>query len=209
MSSGQFNIQKAKRLEFVTFGGLNLNKQKGFGKHSTFHSPPAVSGIYAFVWPLIEPFLLGGSEFVDPKKRGKGQRQRIVYVRDKDGNVVSNKHPDYEKVSCQSTWTLQKKKWSGDEENDDAEWWLYRNAYRKKFTYSGNIWHHLEVPEWTVLDRKKEWVKTDMETFIRALKAELHRCKVQSQKSWNSKIPSNNLRFISKDHLEVFISDKI
>jgi len=93
---GKFDIHHTKDFYFATYGGLSLTKQHGFNVAKTQHAPPAKKGIYAFVWPYIEKFLLGG-EYADPKFRGKGQRNRIQYVRDKDGNVIDSNHPDYDK----------------------------------------------------------------------------------------------------------------
>lgn len=46
---------------FARVGGLSPVKQKGYdASMPTFHCPPARKGIYAFMWPYIEPFLLGG-----------------------------------------------------------------------------------------------------------------------------------------------------
>ena len=50
-----------KQIKFCRWGGLSPVKQKGYDpKMPTFHSPPMRKGIYAFVWPYIETFLLTG-----------------------------------------------------------------------------------------------------------------------------------------------------
>jgi hypothetical protein len=120
------NPFKDKKLTFVTYGGLSLTKQKGYKggreEDSTFHQPPSKKGIYAFVWPYIEKFLLGGSEFTDPKSRGKGQRQRTQYVKDKEGNKITNQHPDYKKLTDKeegSPWSFQRAKKGVDVDADD------------------------------------------------------------------------------------------
>jgi predicted nucleotidyltransferase len=216
MKESKFDPFKAKKLEFVTYGGLSLTKQKGYkGQDQTFHSPPAGRGIYAFVCPYVEKFLLGG--YGDPKERGKGQRQRIQYVRDKDGNVIDSDHPEFEKRSdTQSLWSLQRKrddapgkKFGDDEFEWDKEFKniLYRNTPRKKFKYNGPIWSHLtdKVKQHEILDEKGSWVKTDMKSYIEALKKELH------DMSKNvSKFPNNRgFKEYALDHLEVFIDSKI
>jgi hypothetical protein len=199
---GKFDPYKAKSLTFVTYGGLSATKQLGFKKSTTFHAPPARRGIYAFVWPYIERFLLG-SVYADPKYRGKGQRQRATYVKDKDGNPITSDHPEYEKASqVNKNWsftrTQDNKPWDREENDWEKEkpvQVLYQNAARKKFQYSGDIWHHLtNVPEHTVINRHGDWVKTDMKTFMDALRKELVVIKKQHY---------------SKDHLEVFIDEKI
>jgi predicted nucleotidyltransferase len=200
----KFNPFDAKSLQFVTYGGLGLNKQRGYDKDSdNFHKPPARHGIYAFVWPYIEKFLLGGNDLVNPKKRGKGQRNRVQFVKDKDGNLITSKHPEFPKhADISKNWTMP--------HNDDAEnpeWKLYQNSSRKKFSYAGPLWHHLEVPEFAVLARNGHWVKTDMDTYKKALKKELHSM-LRGDDSWRGAFQSS-FKFSSKDHLEVFIDEKI
>jgi hypothetical protein len=52
-----------KPIRFARWGGLSSVKQKGYDPSMpTFHSPPCRRGIYAFVWPYIETFILGGYE---------------------------------------------------------------------------------------------------------------------------------------------------
>jgi hypothetical protein len=210
VNESKYDVHSAKELTFVTYGGLSATKQRGYNskENPTMHSPPARKGIYAFVWPYIEQFLLGG--YHDPKERGKGQRNRISYVRDKNGNVVNSDHPDYEKLANkEKNWsfsrTVDNKPWD-DEKNDwekeKAIYVLYNNTNRKKFKYGGEIWHHLEgyCPEWTIVNRRGGWVKTDMITFINAFKREIAK----------TQIPSARHPYTSvMDHLEVFIEDKI
>jgi len=217
VAEGKHNPFKDKKMEFVTFGGLSLTKQKGYkGPPTTFHGPPSKRGIYAFVWPYIEKLLLGGSEFVDPKKRGKGQRQRITYIRDKNGNVITNKHPDYLSMTDKpnGAWSFSRKN-KGFNDDDDIDYdekytsFLYNNDYRKKFSYSGPIWHHLgsHVKEENVLDRKNEWVKTDMATFREAFKKELHKMATDAKSQGMN--PNRLSKGYALDHLEVFIDQKI
>lgn len=44
-------------IKFVRFGGLSPVNHKKFYKQDTYHSPPCKKGIYAFIYPYIEPFL--------------------------------------------------------------------------------------------------------------------------------------------------------
>lgn len=217
MKENKFNPFSAKELEFVTYGGLSLNKQNGYDptiEKPTFHSPPARKGIYAFVWPYIEPFLLGGDDLVNPKSRGKNQRNRIKYVRDKKGNVVTDKHPDVTKYidSSNKNWTMNNDT-SSTSIRSDTGYKLYNNHNRKKFKYSGPIWHHLigSVKPFEVLDRHGDWVKTDMLPFINALKKELHSIsKIDMQWSPNKGQPwRKSIKSSTIDHLEVFIDEKI
>lgn len=209
---GKYNPFEAKELQFVTYGGLNLTKQKGFKNEPkvSFHGPPARRGIYAFVWPYVEKFLLGG--YQDPKERGKGQRNRIQYIRDKEGNVITNDNPEYEKLSdIPKNWSLQRKRddTPGHEPGSDEFEWnkeyysvLFRNTPRKKFSYNGPIWHHLKerVKQHEILDEKGDWVKTDIEVYHRAFLRE-----IQMMRAYKTK---HGIGF-TLDHLEVFIDQKI
>jgi len=209
IEESKYDLHQAKELTFITYGGLSATKQLGYsnGKDPTFHAPPAKRGIYAFVWPYIEKFLLSGG-LPDPKKRKKGQRQRASYLKDKHGNVIASGHPDFEKFSdrkpsfartkSNEPWDPEKHDW----QKDTPVHVLYNHANRKKFKYSGEIWHHLGefCPEWTIFNRHGSWVKTDMNTFAMAFKKEIAL----------SQIPSERHPFTSTmDHLEVFIDEKI
>lgn len=69
---------------------------------------------------------------------------------------------------------------------------------RKIFTYSGEIWHHLDVPNKYVLKRKGEWVLTHMSVHKKALKKALR----YVDRKW---VHAQKDLAYSKDHLEVFI----
>lgn len=217
MKEAKFNPKKAKELQFVTYGGLSLTKQKGYDPDkfkddsAWFHSPPSRRGIYAFVWPFVEKFLLSG-DYADPKIRGKGQRQRVQYVKDKFGNVVTSDHPEFEKHSdIPKNWSFARKrtdapgqKQGSDEFEYDKEYYrvLYRNSPRKKFSYNGPLWHHLTngVTPDKILDEKGAWIKTDMDTYRDAFSKELHSMHSQKARSGYG---------TSLDHMEVFIDQKI
>lgn len=50
-----------KPVRFARWGGLSSVNQKGYNPSMpTFHCPPCKRGIYAFLWPYIEIFLLTG-----------------------------------------------------------------------------------------------------------------------------------------------------
>jgi len=66
-------MKENKKICFVRWGGLSLVKQKGYKPHlveapftdfgeylASPHSPPARRGIYAFIWPYIDIYLLSG-----------------------------------------------------------------------------------------------------------------------------------------------------
>ncbi len=145
---------------------------------------------------------------MDPKKRGKRTRQRIQYVKDKEGNKITNKHPDYEKHDGKSkNWSFMRGDVESDEEGKEIEHFLYNNSNRKKFKYDGPIWHHLKkrVPNHAILDENGDWVKTDMKTFKEALRKELQYMMTPDRKENFNR----GIKGWAKDHLEVFIDEKI
>jgi hypothetical protein len=179
-------------IKFARWGGLSPVKQAGYGG-TTFHSPPARKGIYAFVWPYIEKFLLGGYEQI-----GRG---KFTYVKDKDGNVIDSDHPSYESES-----EKHNKYWSvpmdSDPTNPDYQvkkWALATLTKPKIFDYDGEIWHHLQVPGNRILDSKNDWIKTDFDVYREALRKELHNMKSTSP------LQRGSTAGWTKDHLEVFI----
>jgi hypothetical protein len=220
MRETKYDPFESRELWFVTYGGIGPTKQKGYDPKAPekggMHYPPARSGFYAFVWPYIEKFLLGGSSFVDPKARGKGARNRLAYVRDKEGNVVSTGHTDYEKLSDRGkNWSLTRTKDNKpepEEKPEDVAWddyfkgMLYRPSARKKFKYNGPLWHHLG--QWLtpdkIWDRRGEWVKTDMDDYKQALRKEL-----VDMKKTASQHGLSGIRGTTFDHLEVFIDQKV
>lgn len=192
------------KITFVRYGGLSSVPQKG-DRHKrpteigwadegragydpampTFHTPPVRRGIYAFVWPYIEFFLLGG-DF---------QPYRMEWVRDRAGKVIDEKHPDYDEMARELKYSCYQR---------GKVMALARHKKPTYFHYDGPIWHHLSVRPNEVITRKGSWVLSDMKTYITALKREVGRMKV-------SNIPTewNKDRFIgcpySFDHMEVFI----
>ncbi len=47
-----------KKVKFIRFGGLSPVNHKKFYKMDTYHSPPKRKGIYCFIHPYIETFLI-------------------------------------------------------------------------------------------------------------------------------------------------------
>lgn len=165
----KYDIKKTKKLKFARFGGLSSVNQKGYeAVPQGFHSPPSTRGFYAFVWPYYEFFLLGGSWTNLPWNKGT----KFSYIRDKEGNIITDKHPQYEEISSREHnnqyWSAPTKEWSkhqekwpeyDDPEYDakkkllDEEWekynkdtprWTYiRKPSPKIFEFDGELWHHL------------------------------------------------------------------
>jgi hypothetical protein len=165
--------------------------------------------MYAFPWPHIETFLLGGDEFVNPKLQKKGQTLRIRYVKDKEGNPITQDHPDFDKhAASDKNWSMPsaykdapegEEDWKGDPvEKIPTNWVLYNNANRKKFKYDGELWHHLGnwLKPFEVINRRGSWTKSTVEAFKRALQKEM---------MLNKKSKMSGTGGFTKDHLEVFI----
>lgn len=168
---GKYDIRKTKKLKFARIGGLSSVNQKGYAADGgSHHSPPATRGFYCFVWPYYEPFLLGGSWTAWPWVANS----KFSYIRGKDGNIITDKHPEYETYeSPNKVFQVPTKNWNKnadarpgwddkvtDEERDridaemDKDWednhkdeprWMYAIQPKPKiFEYEGEIWSHLE-----------------------------------------------------------------
>jgi len=188
-------------IQFVRWGGLSSVKQKGYDiEMPTFHSPPTRRGIYAFVWPYIEKFLLGSSIF---------KPYRMKWLKDKNGKKIKYEEGKYEKGT--SVWKNEKNKNKFEnllEKNnnnnlkEDLEKiredgkFLAEHIRPKKFKYKGDLWHHLKVKNKDILQRKGDWVKTSFENYKKALYKELGSMDIYKKRTGIS---------YSLDHLEVFI----
>lgn len=166
-------------LTFLRYGGLSPVKQKGEkSPKETFHHPPANRGVYAFVWPWIEPFLIGTGEEFDSRRQ--------EFMRDKEGNRIES--PQELTDENQKIWDKYEK--YGTVKVKGKRYYI-RNKKPKKFQYKGNIWHHLiDTKPHKVIKRKGSWILTDMETYKRLLRKELG--------------AQSRMRTVY-DHLEVFI----
>lgn len=45
-------------MKFIRFGGLSPVNHKKFYKIDSYHSPPCKRGVYAFIYPYVEDFLI-------------------------------------------------------------------------------------------------------------------------------------------------------
>lgn len=170
------------KIKFVRFGGLSSVIQNGYNPAMlTGHAPPARRGIYAFVYPLIESFLIGSSVLLS---------HRMEWVKDKDGNKISEEHPDFKKYYNDNV-TLCKQS-----AKEGSNCYLANHKKRKVFEYSGLIWSHLDIKKSEILFEKGSWIYTDFETYKRALNKELG-CREHYKKRTGCGY--------SIDHLEVFI----
>lgn len=211
---------------FARYGGLSAVKQKGYGKANTFHSPPARKGIYAFVLPFLDLFLVGSMEYSSNK---------YSKLRDKQGNYIEatyhdsigyiRKHPDFDRLN-QNNKTLEVLV-NRDEVNqyhdlydycEDADipilmefspsstFRVIKRQRPRKFNHVGHIWSHLQrLPNTTILGRNGSWIKTDIYDYCEMLKVEMkERLKLQASYRENPRqfLLNNG---VCNDNLEVFI----
>jgi hypothetical protein len=147
----KYDIRKTSKLKFARFGGLSSVNQRGYKNHpKSFHSPPAHRGFYAFVWPYYEFFLLGAPETDDPKVPGS----KFSYVRDDNGDIITDKHPEYEALTerwkCWSVDSSEYTKYKKDHypegepdyEASDTVW----NAWRPKRDAFYTAWEKTGPP---------------------------------------------------------------
>ena len=207
----------------------------------TFHSPPARKGFYAFTHPYFEPFLLGGDwaklgggnrqEKFQYLKDKDGNRIKM-YTNDFKKTDAGNRDPffnpelvKYTVKGRQGNWSrsydgfkeLSGKYWTEpirDEEGNCINWYIIHKKKLKIFEHTGELWHHLNneaVKQFEIIAEVGSWIKTDYDTFVRALERNKINCVQQlmhdkmfalKQTEINTK---NVYRFMSKDHLEVFI----
>jgi hypothetical protein len=94
-----------KKLILARYGGLSPKKQHHYvsnEKDMSFHTAPERKGIYAFLWPYIDLFLLSGTDkFIYSSEKRK--REQLPYKYRKftvEGDIWThiNIHPKYEYV---------------------------------------------------------------------------------------------------------------
>lgn len=197
-----YKYKKHKKVKFARFGGLSSVKQKGYdASMPTFHSPPARKGIYAFIYPYIEMFLLSGKQSSIESKHSK-----FEYIKDHTGktvefpldewntesekahNNVKDKYLDLKNMSL-SDWDdweypkMDNKKFNKyrkerqhiDEKKNTVR--FIKKKDMKVFEYDGLIWSHLGEYVKRHSDIIKEngsWVLTEYDVFIDALNKCFH-----------------------------------
>lgn len=191
-------------MRFARYGGLSSVNQRGYdASMPCFHSPPAQRGFYAFSWPFYELFLLGSECTSDPKTPGS----KFSYVKDKDGNVITDKHPEYEKLSGRfNSWSSTTKEWDEhnklypeDSTSEERDAWrkawddknipTYKLTQKPKvkiFEYDGKIWHHLggHLKPGQIIATKGSWVKSEMIDYRHALSRDIHKAGQYAMELW-------------------------
>lgn len=234
-------------VKFVRYGGLSPLKQEHYlpdgHPDKSFHNPPRKYGLYAMIKGYEELFLLSSTN--DPDHiSGKSQWLKddngnlIEDTRDynfetgeniipielkkllKKRKIKENQLGSYKKMfNCPD----------GDIECDDCPIKIDCDEFSKKpsyltilktpktFSYTGDIWHHLEhsTNPCDIIERSGDWVKTSYEGFLKAFKKDKHiNLKSSHSSSWSNLDFANNKNHnpyrgtgitYSKDHLEVFI----
>lgn len=220
----KYSIDKTKKLKFARFGGLSSVNQRGYdSKMPSFHSPPASRGFYCFVWPFYEIFLLGADCTKSPYVTGA----KFIYLRDKSGNVINDKHPEYEALSSKEQtkyWSIETKeraawrsKWPDYEDpeydakvealekeweekfSDAAKWVFVEKPTPRIFDFDGEIWHHLvaTVSPGGILARKGGWVKSTVSDYRDALMKEMHLKQIEHAK-YNKDCPRYSPMFVGR-----------
>lgn len=220
---------------FARYGSLSPIKHKKYVKNKLnnkipdselwdknigYHSPPVRYGIYAFVYPYIEKFLLSsptysGIHSSHPKinyvKCKNNQKfifdSELLYEKAKDTNFQWNyinleALKDPSQIECfKKNFTKQKdllKDISLFEHKEEKLTYLVKQIKPKVFKHEGEIWHHLadylDSPG-SIIERKGGWVKTDFLDYKLALHKALGLANVTNFRPYK----------YSWDFLEVFI----
>jgi hypothetical protein len=202
-------------MEFIRFGGLSSVKQKGYDPSMPgLHSPPARRGIYAFPLGCVEPFLLGGDRLT---AKGKAR-----YVKDKQGRKIewdnendlssnkearpfyfANGEPYYPDRNFYKVFATKKTK--------DGKLYWARPAPMKRFSYTGEIWHHLtdRLKPHQIISRNGGWILSTMNDYLLAFNKESINLRAKSAASMGKDFDINSVRgkfgWYALDHIEVFI----
>lgn len=174
--------------KFVRFGGLNIKKQKGFGKNNTFHSPPVSKGFYAFPKIAQELFLISSMDVYQPYTM-----------------------PKY--IECNANCTKEEQKLYND--NYDERIKNAKSLMRKEFNKNtGTIWSHLTdyIKHNEILDSNGSWIKTSVKEWQRAF----NKMSIKFRMTDDQNLRGNNINnvygivgYFPKDHCEVFFDEKI
>ena len=184
--------------------------------HIGYHSPPCRKGIYAFVYPYIEKFLLSAPSFSGIHST----HPKVTFMKDQNGKkIVFQTEKIYEKTSSMLgdlnleslVDPLQQSEikkflnkqgfWLKDiflAEDKDNFSYLVKRIKPKVFEHTGPLWHHLgEFLEsrGSIIEQRGAWVKTEFLDYKLALRKALGGANRTNFRPWN----------YSWDRLEVFI----
>ena len=210
-----------------------------------YHTAPRVWGIYAFSRGFANRWRLGWGDYDNHKKNG-----RFRWMRDENGGKVVDtgedeiqfygyEYRDVKKYSKREQLLRRINKIKSNyvsvrstyKEGEPSYYYYEKPTY---FSYSGEIWHHLEffeyskcidmnhfgerwidgqvrlVKEAEVIDRCGSWIKTSMRTYRYALQRYSNLCKFYCKKYWCSpkaleRYERYNIALDAEEALEVYI----
>lgn len=204
-----------KPIKFARWGGLSPVKQKGYDKKrlevventkdfveylQNRHAPPARHGIYAFLWPFIDTFLLSS------------------YDSTKNNHVISKKKARYNQKDLEwemRFWLKTEEQIKEYKERDRG----FKLQKPRIFEYYGPLWHHIPPTKNTrIIAKKGTWIKTSFEDYVNCLNENIKRLRKDLMKDSVEFTGNPELIFnpyaryggcFSIDMLEVFIDSKI
>lgn len=181
-------MNKKGKIQFSRFGGISPVKQKGYDPSMPWsHSPPTTKGIYCFIHPYYEPFLLGGDdysgieakhskfEYVKDKNGNKIEveygESKLIKKYDADGNITSAEYIDDKIGITSNNW--MKGSWKHTDIKTGKSYWI-KPKKPKIFTHTGELWHHLghNLKPYDIIKEKGAWVLTDYKAFEKAFSKE-------------------------------------
>ena len=195
----------AKKLKFIRYGSLVPQYHKR--DEIWFHTAPVEMGFYAFPEHYKEMFLLGGVGHGNIRngryrflKDENGKKLMVAlkdfYEEPSNGCCYYDKwriKEEYEKLLKSQKLTWKDVFPYVEDENgifdgcmptvEESEGKLYPIRIEnkpRKFTYSGNLWHHLDVANENgsvklvapgdIIRRSGSWIETTTDVFAKALK---------------------------------------
>lgn len=198
-------------MKFIRYGVLSPQKQVTY-KNDSFHAAPCKKGFYAFPKNYVERFLLGATN------NPNNSSSKSYWIKDENGNKIPSVDYDWDPKTDKTTYPkeftdllkklkIKKSQVSSVEKNKDGKYYMI--AYKKphKFDYDGDIWHH-HHDVLQIQPMSGSWVKTDIETYKKALKLlrHLQKTEILTNHGYDENImKTDGLKLYAKDHLEVFI----
>lgn len=162
---------------FIRWGNLNPVNHKearGADEDTWIHVAPCYKGIYAFPRGYVELFLIGGSYGMHHKKYFKYNGERVLErdFYDSYGNIKKIYLNEMKKLHIKRSEITEMYR-------EDGEWYIAYNEKPIRFTYKGDIWHHLGDfnDKDDIKDSRHGWYKTTFESYTKAL----HKCDVRDR----------------------------
>jgi len=200
---------KRKNFFFLRYGGLSPMKQEHYETNQaekTFHNPPVKYGFYAVPEYAIEMFLISGM-LLPSRNRAKWLKNpdgtKAVLLNDdysfegKRGNAIySSRIKTIAKKNNVRLKHISSQYIETDDEDRDYQANMSAAFSPRRFKYTDNLWHHLDVPRNLILRESGSWVLTTYKDYVDAYYKEM------SSENYSKRL---NGYYHSKDHFEVFI----